>query len=100
MRSSSICRRCHRVRTVGATRHCDRCFQELRAQEQRRTTTSIVEMLEAAPKVLAEPPTIDEMGAKPAHPVATPAIDAALAVVSAAATETATSAPPKNGLMF
>jgi hypothetical protein len=70
-------------------------------------------MLEAAPKVLTEPPTIDEMGAKPAHPVATPAIDAALAVVSAApgpaggmierfgeTIASTTTAPPKNGLMF
>jgi len=36
VRTSSICKRCHRLRFVNAARFCATCEKELRAQEQRR----------------------------------------------------------------
>jgi hypothetical protein len=45
MRVSSICRRCHRIRRVNATRTCATCEQDLRAEERRSTATPPEEAL-------------------------------------------------------
>ena len=36
MSISSICRRCHRLRSVNEARYCEACDKELRAMEKRR----------------------------------------------------------------
>lgn len=55
MKATLICRRCHRLRSLGSTRTCASCSAELRRQEEHRksiqTAASVV-----VPKPVEPPP--------------------------------------------